>query len=59
MSQDPDSFNCSESSPQWQEVYKRINAEFYQSRGAQLSGALHGHFVDLYGAFKLGLGTCL
>jgi len=27
MSQVPDSFNCSESSPQWEEVYKRKNTE--------------------------------
>jgi hypothetical protein len=55
MSQVPDSFNCSESPPQWEEVYKRMIAEFYQSGPTQLSGALHGHFVDLYSAFKLGI----
>jgi len=30
-------------------------AEFYQSGPSQLSGALHGHFVDLYSAFKVGI----
>ncbi len=55
ISQAPDSFNCSESSPQWEEVYKRMIAKFYQSGPTQLSGALHGHFVDLYSAFKAGI----
>jgi len=55
MSQVPDAFNCSESSPQWEEVYKRMIAEFYQSGPTWLSGALHGHFVDLYSAFKVGI----
>jgi hypothetical protein len=55
MSQVADSFNCSESSPQWEEVYKRMIAEFYQAGAPRLSSALHGHFVDLYGAFKLGI----
>jgi len=30
-------------------------SEFYQSSPAWLSGALHGHFVDLYSAFKVGI----
>ena len=55
MSQVPDSFNCSESSPQWEEVYKRMIGEFYQAATPRLSSALHGHFVDLYGSFKLGI----
>jgi hypothetical protein len=50
MSQVPDSFNCSESSPQW-----RMIAEFYQAATPRLSSALHGHFVDLNGSFKLGI----
>jgi hypothetical protein len=29
--------------------------EYYQSGVIQLSGALHGHFVDLYTSFKLGI----
>jgi len=36
-------------------VYKRMTSEFYQYGATQLSSALHGHFVDLYGAFKLGI----
>jgi hypothetical protein len=55
MSQVPDSFNYSESSPEWVEVYKRMIAEFYQSGLTRLSGALHGNSVDLYGAFKVGI----
>jgi hypothetical protein len=55
ISQDPDAFNCSESSPQWEEAYKRMIAEFYQSCPTWLSGALHGHFLDLYSAFKIGI----
>jgi hypothetical protein len=30
-------------------------AKFYQSGPTRLSGALHGHFVDLYSAFKVGI----
>jgi hypothetical protein len=55
ISQVPDAFNCSESSPQWEEVYKRMIAEFYQSGPTRLSGALHGNFVDLYSTFKVGI----
>ena len=55
ISKIPDAFNAYESSPQWEEVYKRMNSEFYQPRGTWLSIALHGHFVDLYGTFKLGI----
>ena len=29
--------------------------EFYQSGCTQLSSALHGHFVNSYGTFKLGI----
>jgi hypothetical protein len=32
-------------------------AEFYHSGPRRLSGALHGHFVDLYSAFKVGIGN--
>jgi hypothetical protein len=55
MSQVPDAFNCSESSPQWDQVYQRMIAEFYQAAAPRLSSALHGHFVDLYGSLKLGI----
>jgi hypothetical protein len=30
-------------------------AEFFQAAAPRLSSALHGHFVDLYGSFKLGI----
>jgi len=59
ISQDPDAFNCSESSPQWEEAYKRMIAEFYQSCPTWLSGALHGNFWTFTVPSKLGLGTCL
>jgi hypothetical protein len=29
--------------------------EYYTIRNFELSSALHAHFVDLYGAFKLGI----
>ncbi len=48
-----DTFNASEISPQWDKLNERMNSEFYQPGGTQLSSALHGHFVDLYGAFML------
>jgi hypothetical protein len=55
ISQVPEAFNCSESSPQWEEVYSRMCSKYYQYGGIRLSGALHGHFVDLYSSFKLGI----
>ena len=55
ISQVPYAFNCSESSPQREEVYKRMIAEIYQSGPTWLSGALHGNFADLYSAFKVGI----
>jgi hypothetical protein len=55
MSQVADAFNCSESSPQWEEVYSWMCTKYYQSGCIWLSGALHGHFVDLYSSFKLGI----
>jgi hypothetical protein len=55
ISQVPDALNWSESSPQWEEVYSWMYTQYYQAGGIQLSGALHGHFVDLYSSFKLGI----
>ena len=55
ISEVADAFNCSESSPQWEEVYNRMCTEDYQSQSIWLSSALHGHFVDLFGSFKLGI----
>jgi hypothetical protein len=52
ISEVPDASNASESSSQREAVYKQMVAEFYLSGSAQTSSALHGHFVDLYGAFK-------
>ncbi len=47
-----DAFNASESPPQWDTVFNHMQAEFYLTGGAWTSSALHGHFVDLYSAFK-------
>jgi hypothetical protein len=52
ISEVPDSFNASESYPQWEAVFKHMQVEFYLTRGGRTSTALHGHFVDLYSAFK-------
>ncbi len=37
--------------------YKQMVMKFYQSGTAWLSGTLYRHFVDLYGASKLGIQT--
>jgi len=55
ISQVPEAYNCRESSPQWEEVYSQMCTKYYQSGGIRLSGTLHGHFVDLYSSFKLGI----
>jgi len=48
-------FNVSESSPLWISVYKQMCDEFYTTTSPRLSSALHGHFVELYSSFKLGI----
>jgi hypothetical protein len=55
----PNSFNASESSPEWKSLYKlmveqyyNLNPHFYSSRPSMM---LQSHFVDLYGAFKSGI----
>jgi hypothetical protein len=48
----PDSFNASESSPQWEAVFKAMVEQFYLNKSVRTSSALHGYFVDMYSAFK-------
>jgi hypothetical protein len=52
ISEVPDSFNASESSPQWEAVFKAMVEQFYLNKSVRSSSALHGHFVDMYSAFK-------
>jgi len=52
ISELPDSFNASESSPQWEAVFKAMVEQFYLNKSVRSSSALHGHFVDMYSAFK-------
>jgi len=52
ISEVPDSFNASESSPQWEAVFKAMVEQFYLNKSVRSSSALHGHFVDIYSAFK-------
>jgi hypothetical protein len=50
ISEVPDSFNASES--QWEAVFKAMVEQFYLNKLVWSSSALHGHFVDMYSAFK-------
>ncbi len=57
MRHEPNSFNSSESSPQWGVVHQRIVEEYYGTMGfpPRPSAMLQTHFVELYSAFKLGI----
>jgi len=57
MLSEPDSFNASESSTEWRNVYQELCQNYYipGGHGGRLSSALHGHIVELYGAFKKGV----
>jgi hypothetical protein len=50
----PDSFNCSESSPDWKGVYQEMCKTYYLHWGSppRLSTTLHAHLVEMYGAIK-------
>jgi hypothetical protein len=48
----PDSFNASESSPQWEAVFKAMVEQFYLNKLVWSSSAPHGHFPEMYSAFK-------
>ncbi len=57
MKEVQDSFNSSESSDEWTLVYGKMVEHYYVPNGAtpRLMSMLHGHFVDMYSAFKQGI----
>jgi hypothetical protein len=57
MSNNPSSFNASESSPEWREVYVEMCKSHYTHWGStpRLSSTLHAHVVEMYGALKKGM----
>jgi hypothetical protein len=57
MSSNPSSFNASEGSPEWREVYLEMCKQFYLHWGSApwLSSTLHSHVVEMYGALKKGM----
>jgi len=57
MLSEPDAFNASESSTEWRNLYQELCQNYYipGGHGGRLSSALHGHIVELYGAFKKGV----
>jgi hypothetical protein len=54
MLSDPRAFNASESSEEWRELHKQMCDSYYLPAGNNLrsSVTLHGHLVEMYGAFK-------
>ena len=52
--QQPDSFNSSESSPEWRIVHGVLCKTYYIQGGlpCRSSSILHSHFVEMYSAFK-------
>jgi hypothetical protein len=56
ISATPNSFNASESSPEWRAVHQKMLDVYKQMNVApRQSTTLHGHFVDLYSALKQGI----
>jgi hypothetical protein len=57
MKEVSDSFNSLESSEEWKAVYEKMVEHYYVPNGAtpRLKSTLHGHFVDMYSAFKQGI----
>jgi hypothetical protein len=51
------SFNASESSPEWKSLYKLMVEQYYKIYGYNVrpSSMLQSHFVDMYSAFKNGI----
>jgi hypothetical protein len=54
---EPNSFNSSESSPEWRKVHKDMVENYYLQLGVvpRASSTLHSHFMELYSAFKQGV----
>jgi hypothetical protein len=54
---EPNSFNSSESSPEWRKVHKDMIGNYYLQLGVfpWASSTLHSHFVEMYSAFKQGV----
>ena len=52
-----DSFNATESSPEWKSLYKLMVEQYYKINGYNMrpSSMLQSHFVDMYSAFKNGI----
>jgi hypothetical protein len=57
VSDDPNSFNSSESSSEWKKIYMEMCKNYYLHWGSppRSSSTLHGHLVEMYGAFKKGM----
>jgi hypothetical protein len=57
MKEVPDSFTSSESSEEWKAVYEKTVEHYYVPNGStpRLKSMLHGHFIDMYSAFKQGI----
>jgi hypothetical protein len=57
----PNSFNSSESLPEWRKVHKDMIDNYYLQLGVvpRASSTLHSHFVELYSAFKQGVRSLL
>jgi hypothetical protein len=53
----PNSFNASESLPEWKSLHKLMVEQYYNPYGYNLrpSATLQLHFVDVYSAFKTGI----
>lgn len=50
----PKSFDASESSEEWRDLYQQMCKDYYIPSGnnPRSSFTLHGHLVEMYGAFK-------
>jgi hypothetical protein len=59
MLSQPKAFNPSESSEEWRDFYQQMCKEYYipSSNNSQSSFTLHGHLVEMYGAFKKAVRT--
>jgi len=54
----PNAFNSGEGSDEWKKVHQEMIISYYQPmKRLRDSSPLHGHFVELYSAFKQGVHT--